>query len=385
MRRTGNYFLFGVITAVIAVAIFSGNSFFRSVFAGDERGRLPRELRLGNEIGIISSEELTKSRLNRNISKTAFSEKIFTILELLGSPETVRPEELARSGIFTGKRKSAQISRAEAVEAMARVVIHLANKSLLALPENAGKSYKDYRLNEKYSQAINYLQGKFIVRGYPDGSLGARKNLSTREAIFLIYRLYEAISSDLMSKRTIEGISFIDIPLSHPVMDAIKNLTQAGAFDKVMLRPSFDGESYMSSSDLNEIISGICGKAGKETDLIRMKTIFAETRPDGATSRRQLALVLEYLLDTFAKDRLNAEKTSYTDVTIEQPEFEALLKLAGCGITMGYGNGKFSGNESVTWFESSRLLNEVVKYAAIAVPVIEKHAKLAEKSDIENF
>jgi len=95
--------------------------------------------------------------------------------------------------------------------------------------------------------------------------------------------------------------------------------------------------------------------------------------------------MLEYLLDTFAKDRLNASKINYKDVTIEQPEFESLVKIAGCGLTMGYGDGRFAGQEPLTWFEMVYLLNEVIRYAAIVPENAEKKTRLAVKSDIENL
>ncbi|MDD2999769.1 MAG: S-layer homology domain-containing protein, partial [Candidatus Riflebacteria bacterium] len=89
--------------------------------------------------------------------------------------------------------------------------------------------------------------------------------------------------------------------------------------------------------------------------------------------------------DSFAKDRLNAGKINYKDITIEQPEYESLLKLAGCGITMGYGDGRFAGDENVTWYETANLFNEIIKYSALVAQPEVKQNKLAEKSDIENF
>lgn len=385
MKQPNSFFLMGVLTAAFAIAVFSGNSFLRSGFADDGRGLLPRELRLGNEIGIIQTEELNKTRLNRSISNHVFAEKIHIVLDLLGAQTADSPEELTKAGLLKKKKKLATVTRLEALETFARVSLHLQNKGMLVIPEAKAKNYRDYKVTEKYNAAVAYLQSKFVIRGYPDGTLGTQKRLNNREAIFFLYRFYEAVSSDMMSKRTAEGIRFIDIPLSHPLMEAIRNLTQAGAFDKIMLRPSFDGESLVSVNDLIEINSGICSKAGKEIDLIRVKTIFAESSPAGTAKRKHLALMMEYLLETFARERLNAEKISYTDVTIDQPEYEALLKIAGCGVTMGNGNNIFAGNDSINWYETTKILNEILKYAELSAPEKNKPSRLAEKGDVENL
>lgn len=385
MRKPNNFFLMGVFTAVFMLAIFSGNSFLKSTFASDWRGTLPRELRLGNEIGIIHNDELQSSKLNRSINAGTFSEKMGIVLDLLGASEASTGKDLTKLGILTGKKASATIMRKEALEIFARAAIYLQDKDMLIIPQVTAKNFSDYRIAEKYSHAVAYLQGKFVVRGYPNGSLGAQKRLSNKEAIFLLYRFYEAVSSDLMRKRTNEGINFIDITLNHPLMESIRNLTAAGAFDKIMLKASFDGESYISISDLMDIISGIVSKANQEVDQIRIKTIFADSGSVISAKRRHLALLMEYLLETFAKDRINAEKINYADVTIEQPEHEALLKIAGCGIKMGSSHDKFAGEDPISWYETTKMLNEILKYVDLIPVAAEKAPKLAQKADIENF
>jgi len=384
MKQANSYFLAGAILAALIIAAAGGN-LIRSVFASNDLGRLPRELRLGCELGIIQPEQLKARSLDRRISPAAFSEKLALVMMLLGANESEDSRELSRNGIIKRNSESGGVSRANALETLARASMFLASKGLISQEKAAASNYRDYRVAEKYAAAIAWLQTKYVVRGYPDGSLGKNKNLTMREAVFFLHRFYEAASSEMMGKRPAEKLSFIDIPLSHPIMKSIENLTQAGAFDKIILRPSFDGESFVSTSDLTEMLNGIFARSGKDIDEIRIKSIFAGTTADSYGRRQQLALALEYVLDSYAKDRLNARKINYLDVNIEQPEYEALVKLAGCDLKLGYGDGRFAGNESITWYETVRLFDEVLKFAAVTTPESDKKDRLAVKSDLENL
>ena len=384
MKQSNKYFLIGAAVAVFCIAIFANNGIFSIAFASDFLGKLPREIRLGEELGILSREQCKASILNRQIRKADFGDKLSTVLDLVGASDCTT-KQLTQKGIISNKKSREYISRAEALEILSRAAIMLSDSKLVKFAENTATNYPDYRVPAKYSQAIAYLQAKFVVKGLPDGTLGSKKRLTLRDSTFLLYRFYEAISADMMSSQNAENISFIDIPLNHPITDCIKNLTLSGAFDKLMLRPSFDGDSFITGSDMTEMITGIFARAGKELDQIRLETIFSGPTGSDHAQRRQLTLALEYLLDSFAKDRLNAGKINYKDITIEQPEYESLLKLAGCGITMGYGDGRFAGDENVTWYETANLFNEIIKYSALVAQPEVKQNKLAEKSDIENF
>ena len=385
MKQADNYFLTGALLAMLIIAVLGGNGLINMVLASGEHGHLPRELRLGCEIGLVSSQQLKTATLNRKITSAHFAENLAMVMMLLGAQESADARELSRTGIVAGRAGSGNVSRSTALETLARATLMLAEKDFISLSDGKAANYRDYKVADKYTRAIAWLQSKYIVRGYPDGTIGKNKRLSLREAIFFLYRFYEAVSSEMMGKRPAEKLSFIDIPLSHPIMETIENLTQSGAFDKLILRPSFDGDSYVTVSDLTEMLNGVFARANKEVDQIRIKTIFADNRSDSFSRRRHLALALEYVLDSLARDRLVAQKTNYRDVTIEQPEFEALIKLAGCGLTLGYNDGRFAGNESVTWYETAKLLNEVLKFASISAPVEEKKDRLAVKSDIEEF
>lgn len=385
MKKANNYFISGALLAVLALALLGGDSLFRTVFASNSLGRLPREIRLGSEIGLIQSGQLRKTSLDKRISPAVFADKLALVMMLLGANESENARALVRTGIVNKVSNSGYMSRANTLETLARASLYLAEKKLITLENADSRNYRDYRVPAKYSNPVAWLQNKYVVRGYPDGSLGKTRNLTLREAIFFLYRFYEAASSEMMSQKPAEQLSFIDITLSHPIMQPISNLTQAGAFDKIILRPSFDGESFVSNSDLGEMLNGIFARAGRQVDEVRVKSIFADSRSDEFSQRRHLALALEYILDSFAKDRLTAAKIDYLDVTIEQPEFESLIKLAGCGIIMGYSDKRLAGNEFVTWYETVRLFDKVLEFATITTVANEKPDRLAVKSDIEAF
>ncbi len=384
MKQANNHFLAGTILAALVIMAVGGN-LLQSVLASNALGRLPREVRLGCELGIIMPHQLKASVLDRRITSADFADKLALVMMLLGANESEDARELTKAGIIAGKIGAGRMSRATTLETLARATIFIAEKGLIEFENHEASDYRDYRVADKYLKAVAWLQSKYVVRGYPDGSLGKNKNLSLREAVFFLHRFYEAVSSEMMSRRPAEKLSFIDIPLNHPIMQPIENLTQAGTFDKLIMRPSFDGESFVSTSDMTEMLNGIFARAGKEIDEIRIKTIFADRGGDSYSCRRHLALALEYILDSFAKEKLEAKKIEYRDITIEQPEFESLVKLAGCGLYLGYGDGRFAGNESVTWYETVRLFDEVLKFAAITTPSSDKTDRLAVKSDIETL
>ena len=97
--------------------------------------------------------------------------------------------------------------------------------------------------------------------------------------------------------------------------------------------------------------------------MLRLQTIFSDK--EEYTTRSQMALVLEFLLDSFAENKIKAANIEYVDVSKKDPEYQALAKLAGCNIKLGYGNRTFSGNENVTWFEAVNLINKTLKFAGI--------------------
>lgn len=381
MTEANKYSILGIVVACLAIAVFSGSNFISAAIAGFNLAGLPRELRLGIDTGLISQSECTRQKLNRITSKGSFADRLSIMLEQVGMVELSERKGLESSGIFAAKPENARLSRKDAFAAMARICMHLGDKGLIKLPETKAVNYRDYKIPEKYQGAAAFLQKRFVVRGYPDGSLGAGKSLSNREAVYFIYRLYETIAADMMANQPATGIRFVDISLSHPVMNSIKLLTDAGAFNKILLKPAFDGESHITTSELSDMLEGIFAHSNQTVDQIRLKTILPA---NSFVSRNQLALALEYLLGSSS---LSESKTEivYRDVKSESPEYAALVKLAAADIRLGYQSNYFRGSERVTWFETVSALADTVKASEAISPAAAKvePQRLAQKSDID--
>lgn len=384
MFKANKFTILGIILAFCSFAVLSGDNFISAAIASLQLAGLPRELRLGIESGFIEPGQCSKKALNTPCSALEFGEKLQLLFEQVGIIELADAKELAKSGIFTAKPGKNRINRRETFEILARACIFLAEKGLIKLPASKPKNFRDYKVPQKYIEAAAYMQNRYIARGYPDGSLGVGRNISHKEAVFFIYRLYEAVAADMMSARTESGIRFVDINLSHPVMDSINTLTNAGAFDKLMLKPAFDGEAHLKTAEMSEMLEGIFAKAGKSIDMIRVKSVLPPASE--MVSRKQLALTLEYILDAMENTISPDSQTPvYSDVSSEAPEFTSLRKLAAAGIMLGYHNRLFKGTENVTWFESVTAIAKTIKNAENQSPGSAKShpERLAQKQDIE--
>lgn len=389
MKAANRYSILGIAFALLTIGVFSSNGFFSIAMAGLNLARLPRELRLGLDSGLITPSQCSARSLRARCTKGEFGRKLGLLINQVGATEDSTLKGLAKLGIFNAFPSKGRLRRKEALEAMSRVCLLLSMKGTIKLPDGSAVNYKDYSIPAKYSSALNYMQKKFVVRGYPNGSLGANKRLTNREAVYFIYRLYEAISADMMANKKNSGIRFVDVSLSHPVMASIKTLTRAGAFDKVMLKPAFDGESNISTKELSEMAEGILARAKSQIDQIRIRTIFAGEPGQEKVNRSQLALVLEYLLGTPASTKESHHEINYTDIKKDSVEYEALKKLGGQGIWLGYHSGKFNSSESVTWYETVSAIEKVLKHSQHLTSSLEEketeNGRLAQKSDIDSF
>jgi hypothetical protein len=361
MIKADKHSIAGILLAVFCVAVLGGTGILNPIFANG-LGSAPREIRLGADLGIISEKNCTNRYLKQVVTKKDFANKLAVVMNTLGVQET-KLNDMYANGILDSNKINTALTRKEAVEMMARAVLFMSANQIFNYTPTKSSNYKDYIIPEKYSRPMGYLQSKFVVRGLQSNYLGSSKKLTQREAVYFLYRLYEAISSDKMTSRSNDGLCFIDVSLDNPIMDSIKDLTAAGAFDRSILRPSFDGDSYIGQDDLTEVIGGIFDRSGKECDMLRLQTIFSDK--EQYTTRSQMALVLEFLLDSFAANKINTTNVEYVDISKNDPEYQALTKLAGCNIKLGYDNRIFSGNENVTWFEAVNLLNKTLKFAGI--------------------
>lgn len=360
MIKADKHSIAGFFIAIISVAVISSSTILSPILANCF-GNVPRELRLGTELGLLEAKQCQNKYLNKNITKKEFGTKVAIMMTMIGVQDC-KLKNLLSNGIVTNSALNSFVTRKEAIETLCRATIYMGNTNIFNLPENTVKNYKDYKVKEKYAKALGYLQSKFVVRGISNDYIGANKKLTNREAVYFLYRLYEAISSDVMTTVPNEGLCFIDVPLDHPIMDSIRDLTAAGAFDRAILRPSFDGNSYMVQDDLSEIIGGIFDRSGKDCDMVRLQAIFSDKQE--FTTRRQMALVLEFLIDSFSYDKYNSSRVYYKDVKQNTPEYQALSKLAYYNINPGYEN-KFAPNENVTWFESVNLINQTLKQIGV--------------------
>ena len=386
MKTANKFFGMGVLLALLFFSLFTEGGFLNNVYAALAISRLPRELRLGNDIDLISLKECSKRSLRSRIKRGSYGKKLAHTLNLLGATELEKFSNLKKTGIFNSSNSRSSITRKAAIESLCRAAIYLNNKNIIKLSSSKIKNYRDYKAPEKYHAALNFLQTRFVIRGYPDGRVGVNRRLTNKEAIFFLFRFYEAVSASLMVKNTtFTGIRFVDVPLNHPVMKKIKELTFAGAFDKVILRPCFDGNSFISVKETVEMIEGILVRQNIKPDQIRFKTIVGEKNSYQALSRRELALLLEYLLSSSGKNTSQQQSSLYyMDVEKDSPEFEALALLANNNITMGYANRKFIGHENVTWYETVGLIYEALKQLNLTEPEKPKD-RLAKRSDIKSL
>ncbi len=169
-------------------------------------------------------------------------------------------------------------------------------------------------------------------------------------------------------------------------MNSIRILTQTGAFDKVMLRPAFDGDSNISTNEVNDMLEGIFSRSNQSLDEIRIRTIFAGDPGVEKITRRQLALILDYL-SSLVDLPSTAKPFNYNDVDKDSAEFTALNRLAKLEIYLGYKGGYFRGHEKVSWFECVSALSKILKHSKNTGMVQEENKpdRLAQKKDIEDY
>ncbi len=223
------------------------------------------------------------------------------------------------------------------------------------------------------------------MKGYPDGRLHGERAISRQETVCLLFRLYEHASNALKTRRTEKGISFLDLPFDHPVMDTIRFLERAGGFDQVQLKPCFDGYSIISERQVADIIKGILVKHGREAEQASIDQLLDAENPIQSANRGWFALALKILAEPYlptTDGHGNGE--FYKDVDRSSPQFQAVDFLARKGIYLGYPTGNLHGDEGVTWFEAVGVLNAMLIQFDIDRPDSEKEESL-QKSDLDSF
>ena len=281
---------------------------------------------------------------------------------------------------MTGKKIS--ISRKDALETLCRSVTHLNDYGFLKLEEQKASGFSDYQVPPKYAEGFAYLRGKQVVRGYGGSAFGVKRALSKKEAVSLLYRLYERVSSDRAKTLEPKKLTFVDISDDHPVMEQLRGLQKAGAFDALEVGPSFDGEHPVRLKDLCAMACGVMARSGKTADVGKIQIAIQGKDTEASSTRRDLATVLAILAGSLSVEKKVAP-VSYQDLAPGSALEESLTALAGHGVVLGYPNGFIRQEETISWFEGVGVIAALGKTMNWFEE--EKKEELAGKADFEAY
>jgi len=382
-QRTRN-FIFGSLAAVFLTASMTELPVLEAISDNTAFGRLSPELRLGMDIGIIDASDLESRSLDTPITRRSFSVLLKRVFQMLGAPAGSELSDLRTAGIFDPSPSRRSVQRKSALEALARGTLHLADNGFLTLEPKATSNFSDYRIPEKYRDAISFLKSKGIARGYPDGRFGASRALTKREAVFLLYRFYEQVAGSLMIRQNSDVLQFVDLPLDHPAMDSLKAMEKAGAFTQMKFGMSFDGYSPLKVRDAVCIVESILTRYDQASESAKIRNLLIGRLPAQPATRGDLAILLGHLVKAFpAKLGVSAESFTYTDVEAGTREANALTALGEKGLFLGYPNGTFNGDEVISRYEAVGIFQAVLTTLNLVTP--DSGDQIAGKSDFEAF
>ncbi len=382
-QRTRNFIL-GSFAAVFMTVSMTELPVLEAISDTTAFSRLSPELRLGLDIGIIDASDLESKSLDTPITRRSFSVLLKRVFQMLGAPAGSDLSDLRTSGIFDPAPSKRSVQRKAALEALARGTLHLADNGFLTLESKSTADFSDYRIPEKYRDAISFLKAKGIARGYPDGRFGVSRALTKREAVFLLYRFYEQVAGSLMIRQNTDVLQFVDLPLDHPAMTSLKVMEKAGAFTQMKFGMSFDGYSPLKVRDAACIVESILNKYDHSSESAEIKNLLKSRLPSQATTRGDLAILLGHLVKAFpARLGVSAESFTYTDVEAGTREAVALSALGEKGLFLGYPNGTFNGNEVITRYEAVGVFQAVLTTLNLVTP--DSGDQIAGKSDFEAF
>jgi len=382
-------FYAGATIAILLAAVVSDLVSLEAISRTLAVAKLPPELRMAYDLGIIDPGDIRWRTLDVPIQKREFALLLRNACQLLGFPAGSSLKNLAASGIFDNPNSEKVISRKRALETLCRAVLAFADFGMVSLGKTDSEGFSDYRPPEKYQSALAYLMEKGVARGYGDGYFGVGRALSKREAAYLVFRLYEQVSAGLMKKKEGE-ITFVDLPSDHVAMNTIRFLAKCGAFDKIRFRPSFDGNRALSLGDCLGIVSGIIEKNKLSEGLSKLPAVWRGMDPRTPTTRGLFAMILEILVSSSEpSEGVHPVEYIYHDVVIGSAEEKALSALARFGIVIGYPNGILRGNEYLSWFEAIGVIEAVVKSIKIpheaSLDESSQGDQLLKKSEFEDF
>ncbi|PIC89123.1 hypothetical protein CSV71_11285 [Sporosarcina sp. P21c] len=171
--------------------------------------------------------------------------------------------------------------------------------------------FKDVSKNHPNYEAIQYLQDKGFIGGYPDGTFRPQEHISRKHVAKLL-------DQALKLPQATTAVTYYDVPKNHPYYASIMKLTAAGIF-------SGGTDGYFN--------------------------------PEAPITRIQMAKVLDIAFDLYM-----TKQNSFYDVYIEHWGYTHANALKASGVASGYSSGEFMPNESVTRAHYAQFL-----YAAIKV------------------
>lgn len=380
MKETRVYFWLGVAVASLFTIVVTQTAAVEAISRSFLLGKLPRELRLGIDLGILSQKEVESRGLDTPISRGAFADKLQKTLLSLGLNTLTSRKAVANAGIFEPSPSRPSLSRRQALEGLSRAVIHLAAQSLITLDEGATVSFADFKPDQKYGPALRWLQEKSILQGYPDGTIKGSRAITTRETVYLLYRLYESISKSRMLQQSGDNLMFMDLPLDDPILPALKELAEAGAFTHTGIRPTFSGNAPVVWADMVLMLKGILEKQGVKSD-----DFFADATSKGHAQRQHMAMALATFYKYLGTSlQASPGQARFHDVKPNSQLQKFLDTLAAKDLHLGYPNGRFAPAEFVTWYEWVGVAKAAMERVDIIRPIIQK-SNYASREDFERF
>ena len=186
----------------------------------------------------------------------------------------------------------------------------------------ATKDFKDVPKSHPNYEAIQYMQDKGFIGGYPDGTFRPKESISRKHVAKLLAQALKMPQGN-------STVTYHDVPKSHPYYASIMKLTSAGIF-------SGDMDGYFN--------------------------------PDASITRIQMAKVLDISFNLYM-----TKQNAFYDVYPEHWGYTHANAMSSSGIASGY-QGEFYPNEDVTRAHYAQFLYAAMKVKE-ARPVTDKVVK----------
>ncbi|OGK12745.1 MAG: hypothetical protein A2W80_18260 [Candidatus Riflebacteria bacterium GWC2_50_8] len=328
--------------------------------------RMAPELRLGYDLGFLSPEAFEPYNWTAPISRRDFEQALNKAIQLLGISGNFDIEVLAKANMINHGSFKRNIKRAEAFEKIFQTLILLETYGYVKMPESETNMVKfsDYRIPKEYAKAMTFLVNRGIIKGYSDGRLYARRNLTNRDCVYLISRLYELLAVEKQSKMPKRQLSYLDLPMDHWVFKQLEGLDSVGGLSLVRIGAKFDGDCRLSVGECAGMLAGILVHFNRADVLAELNAVCEKVGPSRTFDRKLLARLLAIMLRNLTHLYPSVDEQpqiSYSDVEPGSELSHDLAAISYYGIQLGYVGGRFAGDEKITRFEAVGTL-----YAAVA-------------------